>query len=55
MSIKMQLRAMSESEIREEWTWLEEVLGDALDRFRAERRAGIAEAVPYHFHALNEV
>ncbi|MFD4977642.1 DUF1877 family protein [Streptomyces sp. NPDC058424] len=55
MSIKMQLRAMSESEIREEWTWLEEVMGDALDRFQAERRAGIAEAVPHHFHALNEV
>ncbi|MFE7213614.1 DUF1877 family protein [Streptomyces sp. NPDC057611] len=55
MSIKMQLRAMPESAIRENWTWLEEVMGDALDRFQAERRAGIAEAVPYHFHALNKV
>lgn len=55
MSIKMQLRAMSESEIRDDWTWLEEVMGEALDRFQAERLAGTAEAVPYHFHALNEV
>ncbi|MGW3660004.1 DUF1877 family protein [Streptomyces sp. NPDC005151] len=57
MSIEMQLRAMPESEIREDWTWLEEFMGAAgdFDRFQAERRAGIAEAVEYHFHALHEV
>jgi hypothetical protein len=56
VSLEMHLRAMPESEIREGWTWLEEFMGDAGDseRFQAERRAGIAEAVEYHFH-LHEV
>jgi hypothetical protein len=57
MSIEMQLRAMPESEIREDWVWLEEFMGDAgdFDRFQAERRAGIAEVVEYHFPTLHEV
>ncbi|MEV0691052.1 DUF1877 family protein [Streptomyces sp. NPDC050388] len=57
MSIKMQLRAMPESEIREDWAWLEEFMGAAgdFDRFQAERRAGTAEVVEYHFPALHEV
>lgn len=57
MSIEMQLRAMPESEIREDWNWLEQFMGEAgdFDRFQAERRAGIAEAVEHHFQALHEV
>ncbi|MEU4037836.1 DUF1877 family protein [Streptomyces collinus] len=57
MSIEMQLRAMPESEIREDWAWLEKFMGDAgdFDRFQAERRDGIAEVVEYHFPALHEV
>ncbi|MFF2410982.1 hypothetical protein [Streptomyces sp. NPDC058092] len=47
MSIKMQLRAMPESEVREDWAWLENFKGEAgdFDRFQAERQAGIAEVV----------
>ncbi|WP_067280148.1 DUF1877 family protein [Streptomyces jeddahensis] len=55
MSINMQLRATPESEIREDWTWLAEFMGGALDHFQDELRAGIAEMVEYHFHALHEV
>ncbi|MFE5483393.1 DUF1877 family protein [Streptomyces sp. NPDC056527] len=57
MSIEMQLRAMPESEIREEWAWLDEFMGAAgdFDRFQAERQAGIAEVVEYHFPALHTV
>lgn len=57
MSIEMQLRAMPESEIREDWAWLEEFMGAARDsdRFQAERQAGIAELVERNFPALHEV
>lgn len=45
MSIEMQLRTMPESEIREDWTWLEEFMGNAgdfdrLSRYRAAIVAG---------------
>ncbi len=57
MSIEMQLHAMPESEIRDDWAWLAEFMGDAgdFDRFQAERQAGIAEVVEYHFPALHQV
>jgi hypothetical protein len=57
MSVEMQLRAVPESEIRENWDWLEQFMGAACEdeRFQEERQAGIAEAVEYHFHALHEV
>ncbi|GGN76490.1 hypothetical protein GCM10011579_057640 [Streptomyces albiflavescens] len=57
MSIEMQLRAMPESDIREDWAWLEELMGAArdFDRFQAERRAGIAKLVERNFQELHEV
>ncbi|MFD5446806.1 MULTISPECIES: DUF1877 family protein [unclassified Streptomyces] len=57
MSIEMQLRAMPESDIREDWAWLDEFMGDVgdVDRFQAECRDGIAEVVESHFPALHEV
>ncbi|MGW0465706.1 hypothetical protein ACWDX6_10590 [Streptomyces sp. NPDC003027] len=56
MSIETQLRAMPESEIREDRAW-EEFTGAAgeSDRFQAVREAGIAAAVEHHFPALHTV
>ncbi|MEU0405954.1 DUF1877 family protein [Streptomyces sp. NPDC006197] len=55
MSIHLHFRAVAESEIRDDHTWLTAYLSEAWDDFEDEHAAGVADAISKSWSSVNDL